>query len=946
MKMLSKYTERRLAVAEQEWVRSFGCEDMRVLIICRGPVRKEAIDVFREMGVQQVGMLLSEKDSIVYTNALAPELRIISPKNVHRVRDYSGIDRDERNQRIQEIIYICREHGYDYVFAGYGFMAEDEALVSALESAGLQFVGPCSNTVRAAGRKDEAKRTALEQQVSTTPGVQDLTARSLLSHYPNIQSLKNLATSFGLPMPSVPRCEDQPNLLAFAELVLEASYRKGVDILSVEQITEQLIAEVEALFTSFPGYRIRLKAIGGGGGKGQRILQAPEDKQNCRSAAMKSAELYREILSEVKAGGVGDNKNILLELNIEQTRHHEVQLLGNGTWCVSLGGRDCSLQMHEQKLLEVSLTQESLQAEIDQAKALSRESEAEALGIELRLLRRMEEEAERFGLAVGLDSASTFECIVERGRHYFMEVNTRIQVEHRVSELCYGLRFVCPDDPNVYFDVNSIVEAMALIARHKSRLPSPRRIRRNTAAVEARLNATDGSLSPHAGGVMEGWSTPLEDEIRDEQGICIRNPDTNQFIRYQLAGAYDSNIALLVTTGEDRQVAFEKLCRILRNTELHGEDLATNLSFHQGLVSFLLGTRVYAQPTTRFVGAYLAQVGLLKVETDRVDLAYAGELVLRSYIKLVMDGGPSAVDQIEKIFSKKKTLIERPLMLLFEQPHRLSAWLSELRSTYSIVDECVQWNVNPLEILRQTYLVLRLDPDSERPPAYQIWPHDAELLDEGEMFYRDLGAQLGTNSWVDLCERLREPAAPHGMTAETWQAVLGAHLGHQAGLELFALPILAAHRAGFFELRVNNDLSVPIPARLNDPALQEEMRRVLAPPPVAASGNEIVAATGGMYYAREAPGQPPMVRVGDHVEVGQPIYIIEVMKMFNKIKAAFSGVVEQILIETDGMIVKKGQPLFVIRPDNIPVVEDNEARVDAKKTYTQGLLKYVLRKSL
>ena len=77
----------------------------------------------------------------------------------------------------------------------------------------------------------------------------------------------------------------------------------------------------------------------------------------------------REVLNEVKATGVGENKNVLIELNIEQTRHNEIQLLGNGEWCISLGGRDCSLQMHEQKLLEVSVTQEGLMAAIEKARA-------------------------------------------------------------------------------------------------------------------------------------------------------------------------------------------------------------------------------------------------------------------------------------------------------------------------------------------------------------------------------------------------------------------------------------------------------------------------------------------------------------------------------------------------------------------------------------------------
>ncbi len=73
----------------------------------------------------------------------------------------------------------------------------------------------------------------------------------------------------------------------------------------------------------------------------------------------------------MKATGVGDNKNVLLELNIETTRHNEIQMIGNGRWCVTLGGRDCSLQMHEQKLLEVSVTQEGL-AGADRARAARR----------------------------------------------------------------------------------------------------------------------------------------------------------------------------------------------------------------------------------------------------------------------------------------------------------------------------------------------------------------------------------------------------------------------------------------------------------------------------------------------------------------------------------------------------------------------------------------------
>ena len=125
------------------WSASFSCTDMRPLIICRGPIRMEAMTVFEEMGITGCGVLLSEKDSITYANALSPELRKhIDPARVHRVVDYTGATKEERNQRIAQIVQIAQQNGYDSVFAGYGFMAEDESMVAALEAAGLNFMGP------------------------------------------------------------------------------------------------------------------------------------------------------------------------------------------------------------------------------------------------------------------------------------------------------------------------------------------------------------------------------------------------------------------------------------------------------------------------------------------------------------------------------------------------------------------------------------------------------------------------------------------------------------------------------------------------------------------------------------------------------------------------------------------------------------------------------------
>ena len=114
--------------------------------------------------------------------------------------------------------------------------------------------------------------------------------------------------------------------------------------------------------------------------------------------------------------------------------------------------------------------------------------------------------------------------------------------------------------------------------------------------------------------------------------------------------------------------------------------------------------------------------------------------------------------------------------------------------------------------------------------------------------------------------------------------------------------------------------------------LQVQMAKVLVPPPTAKS-DEILAPTGGMFYACEAPGMPPLIEKGSHFVAGQPLYIIEVMKMFNKVNAPFSGTVDEVLVETDGSIISKGQVLFKITPDEKAVEEAPEvitARIEAQ----------------
>jgi biotin carboxylase len=318
------HRDRRLGRRPSSWVNQFSCDHLRPLIICRGPIRKEAMDVFEEMGIDQYGILLSEKDSIVYRNALAPELRLLTdPNRVHRVPDYSGANKEERNARIRQIISIAKDNGYNSIFAGYGFMAEDETMVAAMEKAGLTFIGPCSRTVHDAGMKDEAKRTALQVGVSVTPGIDNGTALTLLKKYPDAAALEQLCKDEALPI-TAEELSAGSTLENKADLVLAASYAAGKDLYTVDELCATLTEAVEKMSQDYPRNRVRLKAISGGGGKGQRILGVGDAK--------KTPEMVREILNEVKTTGVGDNKNVLVELNIETTRHQEIQVIGNGDW--------------------------------------------------------------------------------------------------------------------------------------------------------------------------------------------------------------------------------------------------------------------------------------------------------------------------------------------------------------------------------------------------------------------------------------------------------------------------------------------------------------------------------------------------------------------------------------------------------------------------------------
>jgi biotin carboxylase len=289
--------------AESEWLRTFSLEDVKCLVVCRGPVRKEAFEVFDEIGIREYGMLISQKDSVIYPRCLAPELRSFRfPKNIYRVPDYMGAGQEEKLARIDEIIGIASNHGYTHIFAGYGFMAEDADFIQAIENAGIHFVGPSASVIRRAGAKDEAKKLARSLGNSVIPGIDDISARALVAKARNRSALEKLANEHSLDF----SWDDGSSLEDNAEALLQAGYAVTVELVTIEELQTAAENEARKIWKEYPDKRIRFKTIGGGGGKGQRVVAKPEEV----------AAAVMDIIAEQKVVAPGSNRNFLIELNL------------------------------------------------------------------------------------------------------------------------------------------------------------------------------------------------------------------------------------------------------------------------------------------------------------------------------------------------------------------------------------------------------------------------------------------------------------------------------------------------------------------------------------------------------------------------------------------------------------------------------------------------------
>lgn len=359
---------------------------------------------------------------------------------------------------IAEIIAAAQLTGAGAIHPGYGFLSENAAFAEAVENAGLAFIGPSAAAIRTMGDKVSAKRTMIAAGVPCVAGSEG----------------------------ALPR--DEQAVRAIAEAI---------------------------------GYPVIVKAAGGGGGRGMRIVREQHALMEAVSMAVKEAN---------RAFG---NPQVYLEKFLEHPRHIEIQILadkhGRAVW---LGERDCSMQRRHQKIIE----------------------EAPAPGIAREAIAEIGELCAHACLTIGYTGAGTFEFLYEDGRFSFIEMNTRVQVEHPVTELVTGI---------------DIVREQIRIARGEPLSFSQEDIRIQGHAVECRINAEDPySFRPHPGRV-ERWTPPGGPGIRVESHL---------YSGYTVPPHYDSLVAKLLAHGVTRAEAIRRMSGALGEMEAVG--IATNAPLH------------------------------------------------------------------------------------------------------------------------------------------------------------------------------------------------------------------------------------------------------------------------------------------------------------------------------------------------------------------------------
>ena len=364
---------------------------------------------------------------------------------------------------IPSIIAAAESSGASAIHPGYGFLSENADFAEMVEKSGFIFIGPTADTIRLMGDKVSAKKAMQRAGVPCVPG-----------------SAGTLGDNF------------------------EENRRLAEEI----------------------GYPIIIKAAGGGGGRGMRVVRSEAELENAIALTKREADMFF------------NNPAVYMEKFLENPRHVEFQVLSDGQGhAVYLGERDCSMQRRNQKVLE----------------------EAPAPFITPEQRKSIGERCAQACIDIGYRGAGTFEFLYENGSFYFIEMNTRVQVEHPVTEMITGI--------DIVREMIAVSAGMPLSIRQSQ-------VKIKGHAFECRINAENPKTFLPSPGEIKWLHVPGGPGVRW---------DSHVYQGYRVPPYYDSLIGKLIVHDDDRELARLRALEAL--DELIVEGIQTNIPLHKELLT-------------------------------------------------------------------------------------------------------------------------------------------------------------------------------------------------------------------------------------------------------------------------------------------------------------------------------------------------------------------------
>ena len=349
------------------------------------------------------------------------------------------------------------------IHPGYGFLSENADFAERVEKSGFVFIGPTPESIRMMGDKVSAKQAMIKAGVPCVPG-------------------------------SEGELPDDPT--------------------QIRRMAKSI------------GYPVIIKAAGGGGGRGMRVVHN------------EAALIHAVQTTKAEAGAAFGNPAVYMEKFLQNPRHIEIQILAdNYKNAIYLGERDCSMQRRHQKVIE----------------------EAPAPGIARKLIERIGERCVAACKKMGYRGAGTFEFLYENGEFYFIEMNTRVQVEHPVTEFITGV---------------DIVKTQIMTAAGQKLPYSQRQIEIKGHAIECRVNAEDPFKFTPSPGRITMWHPPGGPGVR---------VDSHIYTNYFVPSNYDSMVGKIIVYGDTREHAMARMRTALGETVVEG--IQTNIALHRELMN-------------------------------------------------------------------------------------------------------------------------------------------------------------------------------------------------------------------------------------------------------------------------------------------------------------------------------------------------------------------------